>query len=206
MSDAITRVGILIFEGFDLIDAGGPYEVFLTATRLAERDGGAPCYEVLLLSPDGRDVTAYGGMTITQTTPVTDAGHCDVVVIPGLITLDQARGNSTIMEAVRSLATNADLTTSVCTGAFLLSDIGVLDDQPATTHWEDVDLLAAQGRVNTGEHDVRWVDNGAVITSGGLTSGIHMALHVVDRLHGRELAMRTAHQLELPWDPEGRRP
>lgn len=206
MSDVIARVGILLFDGFDLIDAGGPYEVFLTASRLVERDGGAPCYEVLLLSPDGRDVTAYGGMTITQTIPVADAGHWDIAVIPGLITLDQARDNPTIMEAVRSLATSSDLATSVCTGAFLLSDIGMLDGEPATTHWEDVDLLAAQGRVRTGVHGKRWVDNGAVITSGGLTSGIHMALHVVDRWHGRDLAMRTARQLDLPWDPDGHRP
>lgn len=205
MTKDATRVGILLFDQFDLIDAGGPYEVFLTASRLVERDGGSPIYEVVLLSPDGKDAVAYGGMTITGTVPVGDAGPLDVVVIPGLIALADARGDALIMDAVRALVADSALVTSVCTGAFLLSDVGALDGLPATTHWEDVELLADQGAVASASSEVRWVDNGAVVTSGGLTSGIHMALHVVHRLHGLELAQRTARQLDLPWDPAGKR-
>jgi transcriptional regulator GlxA family with amidase domain len=203
MSATTTRIGILLFSQFDLIDAGGPYEVFLTASRLVERDGGEPIYDVVLLSPDGADAAAYGGMTVTNLTAVADVGHLDVVVIPGLISLDEARNDSAIMDAVRTLAAQSDLTTSVCTGAFLLNDAGLLDGQLATTHWEDVPLLEIQGRISAGVMNARWVDNGNVITSGGLTSGIHMALHVVARLHGVELATRTARQLDLPWSPEG---
>lgn len=203
MSTNPTRVGILLFAQFDLIDAGGPYEVFLTASRLMERDGHPPIYDVVLLSPDGADATAYGGMTVTRLTSVADAGHFDVVLIPGLVALDDARQDPDIMAAVRSLIASGDLVTSVCTGAFLLGDAGVLDGLPATTHWEDVDLLAAQGHISDGVRDVRWVDNGDVITSGGLTSGIHMALHVVARIHGTDLATRTARQLDLDWDPTG---
>ncbi len=205
MSDRATRVGILLFDQFDLIDAGGPYEVFLTASRLVERDGGPPIYDVVLISPDGADAVAYGGMTITGTVPVADVGRLDVVVIPGLIALDDARGDAQIMAAVRALAAGSTLVTSVCTGAFLLSDAGVLDGLPATTHWEDVELLAEQGAVASASSAARWVDNGPVITSGGLTSGLHMALHVVRRLHGLEIAERTARQLDLPWDPAGNR-
>jgi transcriptional regulator GlxA family with amidase domain len=65
MSHPVTRVGILLFDQFDLIDAGGPYEAFLTASRLVERDGGSAIYEVLLISPSGADTVAYGGMTVT---------------------------------------------------------------------------------------------------------------------------------------------
>lgn len=94
------------------------------------------------------------------------------------------------------------MTTSVCTGAFLLAAAGLLDGRQWTTHWEDIDLLAGRLGPEGAVRGVRWVDAGAVVTSGGLTSGISMALHVVDRLAGRELAERTARQLDYPWHPD----
>jgi transcriptional regulator GlxA family with amidase domain len=87
-----------------------------------------------------------------------------------------------------------------CTGAFILGALGLLSERPRTTHWEDVETLAARvgGR---GEAWVRWADSGEVVTSGGLSSGMAMSLHLVDRFEGRELAARTAKQLEYDWDP-----
>jgi transcriptional regulator GlxA family with amidase domain len=197
------RIGILVFNGFDVIDAGGPYEVFLTASRLAQRDGRAPLYDVVLISPDGQDVTAFGGLQLTGLQSVQSAGPVDVVVVPGLITIADAVGDAAVMGAVRDLAAGAAMVTSVCTGAFLLAHAGLLNDRPATTHWEDLSDLEALGATGTVVEDMRWVDDGDVVTSGGLASGIHMALHVVERLDGRELAERTAKQLEVLWDPSG---
>lgn len=199
------RIGILVFDQFDLIDAGGPYEVFLTASRLVERDGGRPAYDVVLISPGGTDVTAYGGMRLTGLHDAASVRDLDVAVVPGLIDLDAARGSEEIMAAVAQVTADAALVTSVCTGAFLLGDAGLLDGLEATTHWEDVDHLLEQGRVAGVSATHRWVDQGRIVTSGGLTSGLHMALHVVARLHGRDLAVRTARQLDLPWDPDGLR-
>ncbi len=194
----VTRVGILVFDGFDVIDAGGPYEVFLTASRLAERDGGAPTFTVELLSPDGSDVVAYGGMTLTALANASEAEPFDVTVIPGTIEVSKALADPTIGTAVSALAREGTLTTSVCTGAFLLAEQGILDGLPATTHWEDVEALRATG-VADARAGVRWVDAGDVVTGGGLTSGIHMALHVVARLAGTPMAERTARQLDLDW-------
>jgi transcriptional regulator GlxA family with amidase domain len=88
----------------------------------------------------------------------------------------------------------------VCTGAFILGALGLLSGRPWTTHWEDVDTLSARvGR--RGETWVRWVDSGEVLTSGGLSSGMAMSLHLVERFEGRELAVKTAKQLEYAWDP-----
>ena len=97
-------------------------------------------------------------------------------------------------------ARGARVVASVCTGAFILGALGLLSERPWTTHWEDVETLAARvgGR---GEAWVRWVDSGEVVTSGGLSSGMAMSLHLVDRFEGRELAARTAKQLEYDWDP-----
>ena len=197
----MTRIGILVFDGFDLIDAGGPYEVFLTASRLAERDGHAPTFSVDLVSPGGVDVTAFGGMTLTALGDAQASGEFDVVVIPGTIDVDAALADSVIGEAVAALIGAGSLTTSVCTGAFLLAQQGVLDGVPATTHWEDVAALRHAG-VHGAVDGVRWADAGDVITSGGLTSGMHMALHVVARLEGTEMAQRTARQLDLDWSED----
>lgn len=199
----MTRIGILVFDGFDLIDAGGPYEVFLTASRLAERDGGPETFSVELLSPDGSDVVAYGGMALTRLADARAAAPYDVVVVPGTVDVDAALADAALSAAVAALAPAAGLTTSVCTGAFLLGAAGVLDGLPATTHWEDVDALAATGVAAV--RDVRWVDAGAVVTSGGLTSGMHMALHVVARFEGEQMALRTARQLDMDWSPDAAR-
>lgn len=197
------RVAILLFPDFDLIDAGGPYEVFLASSLLAERDGLPAQYEVILVSPGGDDVVAFGGMTLTGLRAPAEVGGVDMVLVPGTIDVDAALADPRIVDAVTILVGLAPVVTSVCTGAFLLADAGVLAGRPATTHWEDVELLERTGKTGPVARGVRWVDDGAVVTSGGLTSGIHMALHMVARDYGVEHAARTAKQLDQPWDPTG---
>lgn len=197
------RIAILLFPGFDLIDAGGPYEVFLTASRLAERDGLPPQYEVVLVSPGGADAVAFGGMTITALSSPEDVGPVDLALVPGTIDVASALADRRIVDAVRSLVGGSPVVASVCTGAFFLADAGMLSGRSATTHWEDLELLEATGQTGAVERGVRWVDEGSVVTSGGLTSGIHMALHLVARDYGVEHAARTARQLDQPWEPTG---
>ena len=194
----MTRIGILVYDGFDLIDAGGPYEVFLTAARLQQRAGDEAGFTVEMVSPTGADATAFGGMRLTSLAPADAAGPFDVVVIPGTIDVAAAAADAVLASAVSALAQGAGLTTSVCTGSFLLARAGVLEGLPATTHWEDVAELAGEN-VADARAGVRWVDAGDVVTSGGLTSGMHMALHVVARIAGETLAHTTARQLDLDW-------
>lgn len=201
----MARIAILLYDGVDVIDSGGPYEVFLTASRLQVRHGDDPSFDVILVSPGGADVTAFGGMRLTALTPADGLGEVDVVVIPGTVDVDAVLADDAIRAAVRSLIDAASVTTSVCTGAFLLADAGLLTYRPATTHWEDLDLLAARDDVSEVVHGRRWADAGAVVTSAGLASGIHMALHMVERIAGRALAQATARQLDVDWDPEGNR-
>jgi transcriptional regulator GlxA family with amidase domain len=122
--------------------------------------------------------------------------------------VDAATGDSELVDAVRRLADSSDLTASVCTGAFLLASADLVGDRPWTTHWEDIDALAARLGPGAGDggvrgvRGVRWVDSGDVVTAAGLSSGIAMALHLVDRLAGRDLAERTARQIDYPWRPD----
>lgn len=199
------NIGILLFDDVDLLDSGGPYEVLLTANRLAERDGDPAPFRVMTITVDGGPVAAYGGLGLVPHTAMDDVDTLSALIVPGAIAIDRVLADEELMSGVRALAARTGLTTAVCTGAFLLAEAGMLSDRPWTTHWEDIDMLAEQIGSAGATRDVRWVDSGAVITSGGLSSGIAMALHLVARLAGQELAERTARQIDYDWDPTGRR-
>lgn len=199
------RIGILIYSGVDLLDCGGPYEVFLTASRLAERDGRAAPFEVVTIGVGDSPLAAYGGLGLVPQTTIDDAGQVDVLIVPGAIAIDDVLADTRIRRAIETLGAEAEITTSVCTGAFLLGAQGLLEGRRWTTHWEDVDLLADRIGDAGATRGVRWVDSGEIVTSGGLSSGIAMALHLVERAAGRDLATRTARQIEYDWDHSGRR-
>jgi transcriptional regulator GlxA family with amidase domain len=194
------RIGLLVFEQVDLLDVGGPYEVFLTASRLQIRDGDEPSFDVVTVGLTREPVTAYGGLRLIPHRALGEVGPLDLLVIPGAIAIDDVLGDDALMSAVDTAAQQTQTVASVCTGAFVLGRLGLLEDRRWTTHWEDVPDLATRV-AGTGEAWVRWVDEGRVVTSGGLSSGIAMALHLVDRFAGIELAVRTARQIEYDWDP-----
>ena len=196
------RVALLIFDEADLLDIGGPYEILITANRLAGRRGENPIFEVVTVSPGGAPVTVYGGLGLTPSMAAEDLDRADLVLVPGAIAIDAVAARPEVQAAVAGLLDRSELAVSVCTGAFLLGDRGLLDDIPWTTHFEDVADLAARIDSDGGRANVRWVDTGAVVTSGGISSGIAMACHLVERFHSRELAEATAAQIEYVWDPE----
>jgi transcriptional regulator GlxA family with amidase domain len=155
------RVGILVFDGVDVMDVTGPYEVFLTAARLQGRRGEAPTFDVVTVSATGRPVTAYGGLGLVaqhDAAAGADLG-LDLLVVPGAIAVDEV-ARPEVLDAIATLGGRSQVVSSVCTGAFLLQRAGLLEGHVATTHWEDAQELAQlldPGRVR---HDVRWVDDG----------------------------------------------
>lgn len=194
------RVALLLFEKVDLLDVGGPYEVFLTANRLAVRDGQPEPFTVTTVSIDGKPRTAYGGMRL-EPDHTLDEVQPDVFVVPGLVDVPAALYDEDLIRSISSEGSSAEIVASVCTGALLLAKAGLLDGKVATTHFEDVsalgDLIGSDNAITA-----RWVDAGTVVTGGGLSNGIAMALHLVHRLHSLDLAQRTARQIEYPWHPE----
>lgn len=196
------KIGILVFEDVDVLDAGGPYEVFLTASRLASRAGENPPFEVVMVGATTTPVTAYGGLRLIPEVALAEARDLHVLVVPGSIVIDEVIADPRLLAIVRDSASRVDVVASVCTGAFLLGELGLLTGRPWTTHWEDVQELS--GRIGGKAHSkVQWVDAQTVVTSGGLSSGLSMALHLVDRFAGRALAELTAKHLEYEWDAEG---
>jgi transcriptional regulator GlxA family with amidase domain len=186
-----TRIALLVFDGCDAMDVIGPYEVLLTANRLLARRGEEPAFDVPVVG-DG-EVTVYGGLRLVPSVSAEEAGALDVLVVPGAIDIDAAQPD----DAIRTLAPRSEVLASVCTGAFFLHRLGLLGGHEVTTHWEDVPLLRDGGAGV--RDDVRWVDAGSLVTSGGISSGIAMALHLVERYADRELAEATARQIDYVW-------
>lgn len=194
------KVAILAFDQVEALDLAGPYEVFTTASRMHQHENPAsrPLFEVLCVAQSQAPVRARAGLTLLPTHGFEDAPAPDVLIVPGGV-VDDALTNSQTLAWITRANRSAQITASVCTGAFLLAASGVITTGEVTTHWEDLDDLARRFPALTVRDGVRWVDQGRVVTSAGISAGIDMSLHLVARLAGMALAERTAHQMDFQW-------
>jgi transcriptional regulator GlxA family with amidase domain len=192
------NVGILIFPDVEILDFCGPFEVFASATLPAQTDGGAETrlFEVFTVAERAELVACRGGLLVQPNHTIDDHPPLDLVVIPGGYGTRREQGNPVILDWIARQRRTGALTTSVCTGAFLLGAAGLLDGLRATTHWTTIDGLRTSLPTTDVLADARVVDEGEIITSAGVSAGIDMALHVVRRLHGDEVALRTARDME----------
>lgn len=194
-------IGIYVFDDVEVLDFAGPYEVFTCATRMAARltpHAAAP-FRVCTIGATGAMLRARAGLSVLPEADFASAGKIDVLIVPGgVVGAELAKAD--VVAWIGATAGASELSASVCTGAFLLAQAGLLDGQEATTHWEDAaDLRAAFPQVRVRE-ERRWIDNGHIVTSAGISAGIDMSLHLVERLGGRELAVRTARQMDYDWN------
>ena len=193
-------IGIYLFDGVEVLDFAAPFEVFSTAARVHGRQEppSPPPFVVVTVGHGPGPIVARGGLRVQPAFGLGDHPRLDVVIVPGgAVDADLERPE---VEAwLRRVAASATITASVGTGAFLLGQAGLLDGRRATTHWEDLEELQRlfpEVEVVDGE---RWVDQEAVVTSAGISSGLDMSLHLVARLEGEELARATALQMQYVW-------
>ncbi len=191
-------VGILIFPDVEILDFCGPFEVFASATLPAQTDGDPETrlFDVFTIAERFELVTCRGGLLVQPNHTLHDHPPLDLVVIPGGYGTRREQENPVILDWIARQHRTGALTTSVCTGAFLLGAAGLLHGLRATTHWTTIDGLRTQLPTTDVLADARVVDEGEIITSAGVSAGIDMALHVVRRLHGDEVARRTARDME----------
>lgn len=178
----MTTYGLLIFDGAEELDFTGPWEVFTasgmlrgegdTAVLLAERPGPVRCAKGMRVLPDH---------TLDNHPPL------DVLLVPGGQGTRREVGNPVIIAWIRAASANATWTTSVCTGALLLHEAGPARGRRVATHHAFEDTLEGRGDI-TVVRDARYVVDGSLVTSQGVSAGIDMALWLVGRLHGREHA------------------
>ncbi len=191
------NVGIYLFDEVEALDFAGPFEVFTTASRLKQRlrPDAPPAFLVFTIGDKIRGIRARAGLVLQPHFDFASHPHVDVLIIPGGI-VEAERSRSEVIQWIASQADGAEITASVCTGSFLLAQAGLLEGKRATTHFEDLlDLRLGFPGIEV-IPGVRWVDNGSLLTSAGISAGIEMSLHLVARLEGDDLAQRTARQME----------
>jgi transcriptional regulator GlxA family with amidase domain len=197
------NVGIYVFDEIEVLDLGGPFEVFSTATRMKARalKDSAKAFEVFTIADRMRTIRARGGLQIVPNFDFSNHPRVDLLIVPGgVVTAELDRPE--VIDWIKRTAAGANLVASVCTGAFLLAKAGLLDGKRVTTHWEDVtDLRAMFPRVAVQEGK-RWIDEGRLVTSAGVSAGVDMSLYLVARLESEELAVRTARQMDYRWERE----
>lgn len=180
----LRNVVLVAYDRAQLLDLTGPVDVFDAARRLS---GGA--YEVSLVSPDGGDVRTSAGVVLrTEAVAAALTQPVDTVVVAGTLDEGSAVADAALLAAVRDLSGRARRTVAVCTGAFVLAAIGLLDGRRATTHWSAAERLAAAHPDVVVQPERLVVRDGPVATSGGVASGIDLALSLVAEDHGEDLA------------------
>lgn len=196
------HVGILVFPDVEVLDFAGPFEVFSVASRIAVRRPQflEPPFRVSIIGAAGTMVPARHGLGVQPHFGFVDAPDVDVLIVPGGV-VTQPLQDSNTLEWVRSTARRAALTASVCTGAFILAKLGLIDGLSVTTHWEDIPHLRAEYPDLKVIESVPYVDHGRIVTSAGISAGIGMSLHLVGRILGEDMARATARQMEYDWKP-----
>ncbi len=201
MAGMTHTVAIYLFDEIEVLDLGGPFEVFSTASRMKGRlsPGTAKLFEVFTVADTMRQVRARGGLLLQPNYDFASHPAIDLLIVPGgVVTAELERAE--VIEWIARTSARAALTASVCTGAFLLGKAGVLAGRTITTHWEDVADFRAMFPAIPVQTEQRWVDTGNVVTSAGISAGLDMSLHLVARLEGEELAVRTARQMDYDWN------
>ncbi len=193
------NVGILIFDGVEVLDFAGPFEVF-SRTRLAagpdsRRSDDAAPFSVFTVGRTRAPIKTTGNLEVVPHHGFADAPRIDLLVVPGGFGTRALVNDAETLDWIRTVAASARKTTSVCTGSLLLAKAGLLEGRKATTHWGALDLLESLGAGVAVDRERRVVDDG-IITSAGVASGIDMAFYVVETLFGRAVADETAHYIE----------
>jgi transcriptional regulator GlxA family with amidase domain len=203
---AAKRVGILIFPAVEVLDFCGPYEVF-SVTRLDEerrREDSSP-FEVLLVAQTAEPVVATGGLRVIPDVTLDTCPVLDILVVPGGWGTRREIGNQRLLTWIAERATQVGTLTSVCTGAMLLGQAGLLDGLRATTHWRSLDQMRQSFPAITVEDKLHVVEDGRVLTSAGISAGIDMALRVVAQYCGEAVGRATARHMEYPFPDDNRR-
>jgi transcriptional regulator GlxA family with amidase domain len=190
------RIAVALFDAAEELDWAGPWEVLSMWARGWPDDD----VDTFTVADSLEPVTCAKGLRVLADRTWDEAGQVDVLVYPGGRGTLAQLGDEHLRARLRSLAATGTLMTSVCTGALVYADAGLLDGRPATTHWSALDDLARLGSDIEVRPEARFVDSGAVVTAAGVSAGIDMALHLIARLHSPGRAREVRRQIQ--YDPE----
>jgi transcriptional regulator GlxA family with amidase domain len=183
-------VGVLLFPGVEVLDAAGPMEIW-----------GNLKDQVKLVTVAARkgEVASSAGVKFVADYSLADCPPLDLLLVPGGFGVTAVLKDRETLDWVKACAAKAELTMSVCNGASILAATGLLDGRPATTNKQFWDMATAAGPKVKWVRQARWVDDGNIVTSSGVSAGMDMTLHVVGRLFGVKRAERVATTIEYEW-------
>ena len=189
-ADERFKVAILLFDEVQIIDFAAPYEVF-----------GQAKFDVYTVSKEGKEVTTAMGLHVSPAYSFATLPEVDAILVPGG-DVHTAMHDKAILQWLQSRSDLAQYVMSVCTGALILAEAHLLDGLQATTFHRQIDNLRESYPAIKVLNDQRFVDNGKVITSAGLSSGMDAALYLVSKVQGLEAAKTIAHHIEYDWQQD----
>ena len=197
----VRTIGMVAFDGVEIIDLTGPLDVFAMANECFQRAGitDGPAYKLTVIAKRPGLVTTSSGLQVNADNAYeTVSDGIDTLVMPGSPSVSAVLADPELRDWVRFMSTRVRRVVSVCTGAFLLADAGLLDGRRATTHWAYCDKLAAEyPSITSVEPDRIFVCDDPIWTSGGITSGIDLALSLFEEDWGREMALTVAQYMVM---------
>jgi transcriptional regulator GlxA family with amidase domain len=204
MSDSpvVRRVAVVLFDDFTVLDAYGPIQAF-GACRHSSADGKVVrLYQIFTIGMRSGSVRSGQGPATQIDHTIADAPSWDVLLVPGGSGTRQLVADRAFVTWLKHASERSPITATVCTGAALLARTGLLDGRNATTNKIAWDWVVEQGpRVNW-QRRARWVDDGNIVSSSGVSAGTDMALALIGRLNGRDMAIGAARHMEHIWNQD----
>ena len=196
---AVQRVAVVLFDGFTVLDVYGPVQAF-GACRVVRPDGTPHrFFEIVTIADRPGPVKSGEGPSTHADYAFAEAPAYDIVLVPGGFGTRAAVGDEAFLARLRAASQRAAVTATVCTGSALLARTGVMDGRPATSNKISWDWVIKQGPRVLWKRKARWVDDGNLVTSSGVSAGIDMTLALIARLHGRDMAVSAARNMEYVW-------
>jgi transcriptional regulator GlxA family with amidase domain len=187
------RIGIFLFNDVEVLDFAGPFEVFSVTTF----ENGDKPFKVETVSENGELVCVRNGLKVQPDYSFANMPAFDILIIPGGFgAREREISNDTVINWIADKMHTVQLMTSVCTGSLLLAKAGLLKGKRATTHWASLERFQSEFPETKVIEGVKFVDEGNIVTSGGISAGINMSFHIIDRLLGSEVANKTAKRME----------
>ena len=201
MSNAppVRKVAVALFEGFTVLDVYGPVQAFGSCRVPAGEGRWHRLFEIFGMAELAGVIKSGEGLPSYAEYSFADAPAFDILLIPGGFGTRTAVNNAAFLRQLAAACQKAALTATVCTGSALLARTGLLDGRPATSNKIAWDWVVQQGPRVLWKRKARWVDDGNIVTSSGVSAGIDMALSLIARLNGRDMALASARNMEYIW-------
>lgn len=200
------KVGMLLYPNIELLDFCGPYEVFSVVRVDEDKRMQEPSpFEIYLIAENEGLIKTRAGLQVVAEYSLDNHPPFDILVVPGGWGTRKEINNGKIINWIKKVSQNMGLTTAVCTGSMLLGKAGLLRGKHATTHWRSLPWMKEEFPDTIVEDAYHIVEDGNVITSAGISAGIDMALQVVQKYYGEDVARNTARYMEYYYSTNNQR-